>query len=92
MIRIISLLFLIIVTQFGFTQNHQAEFKSYFRTNDTINLVKVLLEWEKSNPSIPYLKIVDGELFSWYGSRLIHAANYFRKLKESLFLNDEFTV
>lgn len=49
-------------------------------------------EWGNLNPSIPHLKIVDGELFSWYGSRLIHAANYFRKLKESLFLNDEFTV
>lgn len=49
-------------------------------------------EYKQLNPSIPHLKIVDGELFSWYGSRLIHAANYFRKLKESLFLNDEFTV
>ncbi|MEJ8819633.1 ABC transporter substrate-binding protein [Lacibacter sp. H407] len=49
-------------------------------------------EWQTVNPSMPHLKIVDGELFSWYGSRLIHAANYFRKLKESLFLNDEFTV
>lgn len=47
-------------------------------------------EWEKINPSIPHLKIVDGEMFSWYGSRMIHAANYFGKLKESLFLNDEF--
>jgi ABC-type Fe3+-hydroxamate transport system substrate-binding protein len=49
-------------------------------------------EWEKLNSSIPQLKIVDGELFSWYGSRMIHAANYFVKLKESLFLKDEFTV
>lgn len=49
-------------------------------------------EWQTINPTMPHLKIVDGELFSWYGSRMIHAANYFRKLKESLFLNDEFTV
>lgn len=27
------------------------------------------------------VKIVDGELFSWYGSRLIYAADYFRKLR-----------
>lgn len=26
------------------------------------------------------IKLVDGELFSWYGSRLIHSANYFRNL------------
>ncbi|RXR31484.1 tetratricopeptide repeat protein [Flavobacterium piscinae] len=59
MIRIISLLFLIIVTQFGFTQNHQAEFNNYFRSNDTINLLKVLLEWEKSNPK-------EAELYTSY--------------------------
>ena len=26
------------------------------------------------------VKIVDGEMFSWYGSRLVHVPNYFRKL------------
>lgn len=26
------------------------------------------------------IKLVDGELFSWYGSRLIHSADYFRRL------------
>lgn len=49
-------------------------------------------EWQKIIVSMPHLKIVDGELLSWYGSRMIYAANYFRKLKETLFLNDEFTV
>lgn len=24
--------------------------------------------------------LVDGEMFSWYGSRLLHAPEYFRKL------------
>jgi ABC-type Fe3+-hydroxamate transport system substrate-binding protein len=28
--------------------------------------------------------LVDGELFSWYGSRLLHAPSYFQKLAESL--------
>jgi ABC-type Fe3+-hydroxamate transport system substrate-binding protein len=26
------------------------------------------------------IKLVDGELFSWYGSRLIHSEAYFRRL------------
>lgn len=33
---------------------------------------------------IPQVKIVDGEMFSWYGSRLIQSINYFRKLNEDL--------
>ena len=28
------------------------------------------------------VKIVDGEMFSWYGSRLLKAPEYFRKLNE----------
>ena len=30
------------------------------------------------------IKIVDGELFSWYGSRLLQSAAYFRKLQSEL--------
>lgn len=30
------------------------------------------------------IKLVDGELFSWYGSRLLHSATYFRALLSSL--------
>lgn len=30
------------------------------------------------------IRIVDGEMFSWYGSRLRHAPAYFRRLRESL--------
>ncbi|HUX85180.1 MAG TPA: helical backbone metal receptor [Chitinophagaceae bacterium] len=26
--------------------------------------------------------LVDGEMFSWYGSRMVHAATYFRRLRE----------
>jgi ABC-type Fe3+-hydroxamate transport system substrate-binding protein len=51
-------------------------------------------EWVKQNDllQLPVLKIVDGELFSWYGSRTLYAADYFRKLGESLFLSDELTA
>ncbi len=28
--------------------------------------------------------LVDGEIFSWYGSRLLHAGKYFRELRKSL--------
>jgi ABC-type Fe3+-hydroxamate transport system substrate-binding protein len=52
------------------------------------------LEWMQQNSpqQLPVLKIVDGELFSWYGSRTLYAADYFRKLRESLFLSDELTA
>lgn len=30
------------------------------------------------------IKIVDGELFSWYGSRLLYSAAYFKELREEL--------
>lgn len=50
--------------------------------------------WLKQNTlqQLPVFKIVDGELFSWYGSRTLYAAGYFRKLRESLFLSDELTA
>jgi ABC-type Fe3+-hydroxamate transport system substrate-binding protein len=30
------------------------------------------------------IKIVDGEMFSWYGSRLVHATKYFKELIQSI--------
>ena len=30
------------------------------------------------------IQLVDGEMFSWYGSRLLHSAAYFRELRKSL--------
>ena len=30
------------------------------------------------------IKLVDGEMFSWYGSRILHAASYFKKLVDTL--------
>jgi ABC-type Fe3+-hydroxamate transport system substrate-binding protein len=47
---------------------------------------------QSSNRQLPVCKIVDGEIFSWYGSRTLYAADYFIKLRESLFLSDELTA
>jgi hypothetical protein len=30
------------------------------------------------------IRFVDGEMFSWYGSRLLQAPGYFRELRRSL--------
>lgn len=50
--------------------------------------------WQQQIPqqNLPLLRIVDGEMFSWYGSRLLYATEYFKKLRESLFLSDELIV
>lgn len=32
--------------------------------------------------------LVDGEMFSWYGSRLLHSAAYFKKIYARMILND----
>ena len=34
------------------------------------------------------IKLVDGEMFSWYGSRLLRAADYFKNLHVNLFLKN----
>ncbi len=40
-------------------------------------------EMEALLPGIPII-LVDGEMFSWYGSRLIKAADYFEKLNQQI--------
>jgi ABC-type Fe3+-hydroxamate transport system substrate-binding protein len=40
---------------------------------------KHIAELQHSLPGTKMM-LVDGEIFSWYGSRLLHAANYFQKL------------
>jgi ABC-type Fe3+-hydroxamate transport system substrate-binding protein len=40
---------------------------------------KHIVEFNALLPSA-VIKIVDGEMFSWYGSRLLYAPNYFKKL------------
>ncbi len=42
-----------------------------------------ILELQQHLPNSNIL-LVDGELFSWYGSRLLHAPNYFSQLKNLL--------
>jgi len=44
---------------------------------------KHVIEFQKHLPNSKVM-IVDGELFSWYGSRLQHSANYFSELQKSL--------
>jgi len=41
---------------------------------------------DELQPLLPDIKIllVDGEMFSWYGSRLLHAPDYFTRLKKNL--------
>jgi hypothetical protein len=45
---------------------------------------------DELQPLLPNTKIilVDGEYFSWYGSRLIHAPNYFLQLQQQLSMNN----
>jgi len=44
---------------------------------------KHIEEFQKLCP-MSRVSIVDGELFSWYGSRLKHTAKYFRELRQNL--------
>lgn len=64
---------------FPFKQKHIDAFREQWIKEDNIQ-------------QLPILKIVDGELFSWYGSRTLYAADYFIKLRETLFLSDELTA
>ena len=42
---------------------------------------KHIKEWEQRLPGAKVL-LADGEMFSWYGSRLLHAPAYFRQLQD----------
>ncbi|MCB0397879.1 MAG: ABC transporter substrate-binding protein [Flavobacteriales bacterium] len=44
---------------------------------------KHLPEWQERFPEIKSV-LVDGELFSWYGSRLLHSPEYFKGLRAML--------
>lgn len=44
---------------------------------------KHMPEFEKALPGLP-IHLVDGQLFSWYGSRLLHAPAYFRALRAEM--------
>lgn len=53
--RTLATLITILFFQIGFSQNYQSEFQKYCQTNDTINQLKILTEWENSNPKDPEL-------------------------------------
>jgi len=44
---------------------------------------KHIAHFNMTCPGTP-VHLVDGEFFSWYGSRLMHAPSYFRSLLEEL--------
>ncbi|GAB2561277.1 helical backbone metal receptor [Spirosoma aerophilum] len=44
---------------------------------------KHMAEWQTICPSARVL-LVDGEMFSWYGSRLLRASDYFRNLRNEI--------
>lgn len=44
---------------------------------------KYLPEFQEALPN-SIIKLVDGEMFSWYGNRLLMAIDYFRNLKQTL--------
>ena len=52
---------------------------------------KQIAEFQKICPKAKIL-LVDGELFSWYGSRLILAAEYFKNLVDTYKFSNIFTT
>jgi ABC-type Fe3+-hydroxamate transport system substrate-binding protein len=44
---------------------------------------KHIIEWQMQLPNTKII-LVDGELFSWYGSRMLKSFQYFRGLYEEL--------
>jgi tetratricopeptide (TPR) repeat protein len=57
--RILGTLIAVLITQIGFSQDYQSDFQKYCQTNDTINQLKVLTEWNSANPK-------DAELYTSY--------------------------
>jgi tetratricopeptide (TPR) repeat protein len=47
--RILGTLIAVLITQIGFSQDYQSDFQKYCQTNDTINQLKVLTEWNSAN-------------------------------------------
>ena len=57
--RILGTLITILISQIGFSQDYLSDFQKYCHTNDTINQLKVLNEWNSANPK-------DAELYTSY--------------------------
>lgn len=69
--RILGTLIAILISQIGFSQDYQSDFQKYCQTNDTINQLKVLTEWNSANPK-------DAELYTSYFNY------YFMKSKQEV--------
>jgi hypothetical protein len=57
--KILGTLLAILISQIGFSQNYQSDFQKFCQTNDTINQLKVLTEWNSAKPK-------DAELYTSY--------------------------
>ena len=57
--KLLGLILTGFIFSFAVAQDYQSDFQKYFQENDTINQLKTLNEWEKSNPN-------DAELFTSY--------------------------
>jgi len=44
------------------------------------------MKWYAKKFPAAEIRLVDGEMFSWYGARMLKAANYFEELKKTLLL------
>ena len=66
----------LIISLITFTLVSFTILKNSFAENETSNF--------SNYDFIGKVKVVDGEMFSWYGSRLQHAANYFQNLLKSI--------
>ena len=53
--KIVGLLFIGLIFKPGAAQNYQEDFQKYFHSNDSVNQLKTLKEWEKANPKDPEL-------------------------------------
>ncbi|WP_291860856.1 hypothetical protein [Marinilabilia sp.] len=69
--KILGLLLTGFIFNFAGAQDYQNDFNKFFQENDSINQLKTLTEWEKSNPKNP-------ELFTSYFNY------YFSKSKDEI--------
>lgn len=56
-----------------------------FREKHIDELKKILAQYTSINEKKATSLLVDGEMFSWYGSRLAHAPDYFQRLRNQLY-------
>jgi len=53
--KVFGLLIAGFIFNFGIAQNYQDDFQKYIQISDTINQLKILTQWENSNPTDPEL-------------------------------------